>query len=172
MIDKTERAHHLFLTIDEWASDPFCFCKPVAKTPEDRRALVQAAFGKGAKFFLGSDSAPHPVEAKKGRGKTAAGCFTQPYVAALVVEAMEHGAKNGWIEPDLVTVEVLEEFCSKRGRKFYGMLVGDEEKDRIILEKKGAKIASILKSSDDTIEVVPFRSDQDIRSLQWEAPKR
>ncbi|EAT89771.2 hypothetical protein SNOG_03040 [Parastagonospora nodorum SN15] len=49
----TITAHHLSLIIDDWAGDPFCFCKPVAKTPEDRDALLQAVVRSGGKFFPG-----------------------------------------------------------------------------------------------------------------------
>ncbi|EHK96153.1 putative dihydroorotase [Glarea lozoyensis 74030] len=62
----TITAHHLFLTVDDWADDPFSFCKPVAKWPSDRAALLTAAVTSKGKFFLGSDSAPHPVSSKKG----------------------------------------------------------------------------------------------------------
>ena len=39
----TITVHHLYLTIDSWAGDPFNFCKPVAKLPSDRHALIKAA---------------------------------------------------------------------------------------------------------------------------------
>ncbi|CAJ2503259.1 Uu.00g106530.m01.CDS01 [Anthostomella pinea] len=38
----TITAHHLFLTVDDWAGDVFCYCKPVAKLPHDRLALLRA----------------------------------------------------------------------------------------------------------------------------------
>lgn len=53
----TITAHHLSLVIDHAVSDVFCFCKPVAKSPEDRRALLQAVVSSEGKFFLGTDSA-------------------------------------------------------------------------------------------------------------------
>ena len=69
----TITAHHLYLTVDSWAGNPFNFCKPVAKFPTDRGALIEAATSGSEKFFLGSDSAPHSMSAKVGR-KVAAGC--------------------------------------------------------------------------------------------------
>ncbi|KAF2495585.1 Dihydroorotase homodimeric type [Lophium mytilinum] len=80
----TITAHHLYITVDDWAGDPFCFCKPVAKTPEDRDALLRAAASGSPKFFLGTDSAPHAATAKRGGDRIAAGVFTQPYAAQLV----------------------------------------------------------------------------------------
>ena len=124
---------------------------------------------KQGKFFLGSDSAPHPVEAKKGKGKTAAGCFTQPHVTALVVEALEQGVSKGWIEKDSVTVDALNNFCSKRGRQFYGVPIRNDDKlQRIILEKEKGRVERSLKSSDGAIEIVPFRGGEAIRTLRWE----
>jgi dihydroorotase len=33
--------HHLSLTIDDWAGNGLNYCKPVAKSPDDREALRQ-----------------------------------------------------------------------------------------------------------------------------------
>ena len=35
----TITAHHLALTVDDWAGQSWNFCKPVAKYPDDRQAL-------------------------------------------------------------------------------------------------------------------------------------
>lgn len=52
----TITAHHLYLTAEDWhqehRSDPFCFCKPVAKTPQDRDALLRAVCSGDRRFFL------------------------------------------------------------------------------------------------------------------------
>ena len=58
----TITAHHLVLTLDDLIGDkakPHNFCKPIAKRPEDREALIKAATSGNPKFFFGSDSAPH-----------------------------------------------------------------------------------------------------------------
>lgn len=49
----TVTAHHLWLTVDGWCGDAFSFCKPVAKTPADRVALVRAVVRGKGKFFFG-----------------------------------------------------------------------------------------------------------------------
>ena len=72
----TITAHHLFMTTENAEQDVYNFCKPIAKTLEDRIALLRAAVDGSGKFFFGSDSAPHPVQLKEGTN-TAAGCFTQ-----------------------------------------------------------------------------------------------
>jgi dihydroorotase len=75
----TITVHHLLLTLDDvigGALNPHHFCKPVAKRPEDREALVEAAI-RSERFFLGTDSAPHLKENKE----CAAGCagvYTSP----------------------------------------------------------------------------------------------
>ncbi len=48
----TITAHHLYLTSDEAACDPFAFCKPIPKRPADRDALVKAVASGDPKFFL------------------------------------------------------------------------------------------------------------------------
>ncbi|KAG2092834.1 dihydroorotase [Suillus discolor] len=63
----TITAHHLSLTVDDWAGQSFHFCKPVAKFPDDRRALQEAIKSGNKKFFLGSDSAPHPSLSNRQR---------------------------------------------------------------------------------------------------------
>ena len=107
----TITAHHLFLTIDQWADNPHCFCKPVAKLPSDRAALLEAATSGDPKFFLGTDSAPHPKSAKIGSktGRTAAGVFTQPYAMQYVATAFERMNK----------LDKLQGFACDFGRTFY-----------------------------------------------------
>ena len=56
--------HHLALTIDGACSTSLGFCKPLAKFPSDRAALRAAVRDGNPKFFLGSDSAPHPASSK------------------------------------------------------------------------------------------------------------
>lgn len=158
-------AHHLSIIIDSWAGDPFCFCKPVAKTPADRDALLRAAASGNPKFFFGSDSAPHPAASKRGGEKIAAGVFTQPYTTQLVVDAFEQACQNGVLKEQDITPEIVEGFMSKYGRAFYGL--ESEQKEFITLEKKDEKVVNILKSG--KVDVVPFRRDQQTWSVTWSA---
>lgn len=159
----TITAHHLSIIIDSWAGDPFCFCKPVAKTPADRDALLRAAVSGNPKFFFGSDSAPHPAASKRGGDKVAAGVFTQPYTTQVVIDSLEQACENGVLNEDDITPEIVEGFMSKFGRAFYGL--EEEKKEFITLEKKGEKIADILTS--DKLDVVPFRRGQVSWSVSW-----
>ncbi|KAJ1342010.1 dihydroorotase [Batrachochytrium salamandrivorans] len=56
----TITVHHLQLLVDDWAGQCHHFCKPVAKFPHDRDALREVVRQGHPRFFLGTDSAPHP----------------------------------------------------------------------------------------------------------------
>ncbi|KAA8651424.1 dihydroorotase [Aspergillus tanneri] len=159
----TLTAHHLSIVVDHWAGDPFCFCKPVAKTPADRDALLRAAASGNPKFFFGSDSAPHPAASKRGGDKIAAGVFTQPYTTQVVIDAFEQACENGVLKEEDITPEIVEGFMSRFGREFYGL--EKEQKEFITLEKKDEKIAVIFQS--DKVDVVPFRRNQETWSITW-----
>ncbi|KAI6709602.1 hypothetical protein JHW43_007872 [Diplocarpon mali] len=161
----TITAHHLFLTVDDWADDPFCYCKPVAKWPTDREALIKAALAGTGKFFLGSDSAPHDVKAKKGgNGKTAAGVFTQPYLLPLVFDAFEQAIARNVITEDEVTVDILKGFLGGYGRRFYGP--SSEGDNETVIISKGTEV--IQESfTGQGVEVVPFRRGQSTWSVKF-----
>ncbi|KAB2576702.1 putative dihydroorotase [Lasiodiplodia theobromae] len=160
----TITAHHLYLTVDDVVGNAFHFCKPVAKLPADRHALLRAAAQGGPKFFFGTDSAPHPITAKSGPG-AAAGVFTQPYAVQLVLDAFEAAVTKGWLKEEEVTKENLEGFLSGYGRAFYK--VGDERGERIVLKRQGEKVVDVVKHKEGEVEVVPFRKGQNTWSVAW-----
>ncbi|KAI4128824.1 MAG: hypothetical protein LQ338_002524 [Usnochroma carphineum] len=171
----TITAHHLWATTEEAEQDIYSFCKPIAKTPADRIALLKAVvdgsskffFGSRAKYEKGSDSAPHPVQLKQQAGG-AAGCFTQGWCTALVIGALQHGISQGWITKDEVTREAVEGFLSTYGRAFYKISNPNRTmtpEPRILLTREGEVIPKSIRSSDRGIEVVPFHSGQEIISL-------
>ncbi|KAF2688071.1 Dihydroorotase [Lentithecium fluviatile CBS 122367] len=166
-VSGTLTAHHLSLTIDDWAGDPYCFCKPVAKTPEDRDALLAAIVSpsNNGKLFLGTDSAPHAREKKRGEDKVAAGVFTQPYAVAYVLDALEAGVERRVVRAQDVTRERLEGFFGVWGRSFYK--VQDKKGERIVLRRKQGKVADILRKEGLAPEVVPFRRGEETWSVSW-----
>ena len=91
----TVTAHHLIITLDDVAGgmlQPHLFCKPIAKRPEDREALLAAALAAHPKLMMGSDSAPHPRHAKECCG-CAAGVWSAPVLLPRLAELFEaHGA--------------------------------------------------------------------------------
>ena len=106
--------HHLLITLDDVAGgmlQPHLFCKPIAKRPEDREALLKVALAGHPKVMFGSDSAPHPRHAKEACG-CAAGVFTAPIALQLLVELFE---KND------VSFENLQSFVSGNAQNIYGV---------------------------------------------------
>ncbi|KAF2655999.1 Dihydroorotase [Lophiostoma macrostomum CBS 122681] len=161
----TITAHHLSLIIDDWAGDPFAFCKPVAKTPEDRDALLRAVVRSQGRFFLGTDSAPHASTKKRGEDKIAAGVFTQPNAVALVLDALQVGIERGVLKEGDVTKEVLEGFLGGWGRAFYGVKEGKGE--TIVLRRSAGKVVNVLKKDGVSVEVVPFRRGEVTWGVEW-----
>lgn len=115
----------------------------------------------------GSDSAPHPLTSKTtaAEGKAPAGVFTQPYVAQLVLLALEEGIERGVISEEDVTQEKLEGFLSKFGRRFYKL--SEASGNRIVLERKGEKIRTSVKSESGAVEVGISRAGTEVFSLTW-----
>ncbi len=109
----TITAHHLFHTLDNVVGgmlDPHAFCKPIAKTPADRSALLLAATSGSPKFFFGSDSAPHLPE-RKECASGCAGVFSAPCALESLAVAFEQVGR----------LDRLESFVSSFGADFYGL---------------------------------------------------
>ncbi|KAG5933536.1 hypothetical protein E4U53_000953 [Claviceps sorghi] len=166
-VGATITAHHLYLTGADACCDPFAFCKPIPKKPTDRDALLKAVVSGNPKFFFGSDSAPHQILSKTSaeQGKAPAGVFTQPVVTQLVLMALEEGIERGDICESDVTEEKLEGFLSRNARRFYKL---PEPSGRIVLERKGEKIETSVKSADGKTEVGLSRAGTEIFSLTWD----
>ncbi len=122
----TITVHHLFITLDDVAGgmlQPHLFCKPIAKRPEDREALLKVALDAHPKVMFGSDSAPHPREAKESCG-CAAGVFTAPIALQLLTQLFEaHDAP----------IEKLQAFISGNARRIYDITPSAKE---VVLEKR------------------------------------
>jgi len=95
---------------------PDNYCKPIAKSEEDRIAIIRAMTSGNQKFFFGSDSAPHPMSAKE-KTPPAAGIFTAPVALPLLCEIFE---KNS-------ALSRLEDFVSRFGAEFYGLPLNEGE---------------------------------------------
>lgn len=122
--------HHLLLTIDDIIGgglDPHAFCKPVAKTPEDREFLRKLVAEAPERVFFGSDSAPHTVTAKTQRG--AAGIYSAPVALPLLAQIFE----------EMDALDSLERFVSENGADFYGL---PRNEGTITLVKEPWKVSS------------------------------
>jgi dihydroorotase len=89
---------------------PHHYCLPVLKTERDRVALVEAATSGDPRFFLGTDSAPHPRYAKEA-ACGCAGIFSAHGAIELYAEAFEEAG----------ALDKLEGFASRFGADFYGL---------------------------------------------------
>lgn len=147
----TVTLHHLLITLDDVAGgmlDPHLFCKPIAKRPEDRNALLNAALKAHPKLMFGSDSAPHPKHKKECCG-CAAGVFTSPIALQVLVELFE---KHD-------SLENLNDFVSNNAKKIYGLNL---EPKTINLVKKDFIVPAIYEYKDE--KVVPMYAG---KTISW-----
>ena len=127
---------------------PHAYCLPVAKREVHRLALRKAATSGSAKYFLGTDSAPHDKAAKES-ACGCAGIFNAPFAMesyAAVFE--EEGALHR-----------LEAFASENGPRFYRLPLNE---DRVTLERVDTAVADLLEL--DGVSVVPFHAGE---TLGW-----
>jgi dihydroorotase len=106
-------AHHLLYNrnaIFTGGIRPHYYCLPVLKRETHRQALVEAATGGHPRFFLGTDSAPHPAHLKE-HASGCAGCYTAHAAIELYAEAFDNVGR----------LDRLEAFASFHGADFYGL---------------------------------------------------
>ncbi|PQO24513.1 dihydroorotase [Rhodobacteraceae bacterium WD3A24] len=109
----TITAHHLVINRNHILAGgirPHYYCLPVAKREAHRLALREAATGGDPRFFLGTDSAPHPDAAKES-ACGCAGCFTAPVALPVLAHVFEEAG----------ALERLEGFAALHGAAFYRM---------------------------------------------------
>ncbi|WP_281967896.1 dihydroorotase [Roseovarius nanhaiticus] len=109
----TITTHHLVINRNHILAGgirPHYYCLPVAKREEHRLALRAAATSGDARFFLGTDSAPHTDPAKL-QPCGCAGCFTAPNTLPILAQVFE----------DEGALDRLEGFTSLNGPAFYGL---------------------------------------------------
>ncbi|KAG6903350.1 hypothetical protein C0995_013103 [Termitomyces sp. Mi166 len=156
----TITAHHLALTVDDWAGQSWNYCKPVAKYPDDRLALREVIQEGHPRFFLGSDSAPHPPQSKSmstiSQG-CAAGIYTSPILLPLVADLLE----------SFDALDRLEDFVSNFGRAFYQRTVSPERQSKVTLRRPSSGGFIVVDNKYELAEesVVPFWAG---KQLQWE----
>jgi len=145
----TITAHHLLLNRNDMFKggiQPHHYCLPILKREAHRLALVKAATSGNAKFFLGTDSAPHAKHTKEA-ACGCAGIYTAHAAIELYAEAFE--AAN--------SLEKLEAFASFYGADFYGL---PRNTDKITLEKTSWTVPNELPMGNDSL--VPLRAGQQV----------
>jgi dihydroorotase len=109
----TITAHHLLFNrnaIFTGGIRPHYYCLPVLKRETHRQALVAAATSGPPRFFLGTDSAPHPAHLKE-HASGCAGCYTAHAAIEMYAEAFDNAG----------ALDRLEGFASFHGADFYGL---------------------------------------------------
>ncbi|WCE93777.1 dihydroorotase [Acidithiobacillus ferriphilus] len=143
----TITAHHLLLNrnaLFEGGLQAHHYCLPLLKRETQRAALVAAATSGSPKFFLGTDSAPHPRQAKE----SACGC-AGIYTAHAAIELYaEIFGRAG-------ALDRLEAFASFHGPDFYRL---PRNRDTLTLEQQSWTVPEELHFGKDT--VVPLRAGE------------
>ena len=143
--------HHLLINRNALFAGgirPHHYCLPVAKRELHRQALLGAATSGNPRFFLGTDSAPHPWQEKE----THCGC-AGIYVAHAAIELYAEAFES------VGALARLEAFASFHGADFYGLA---RNTDHLTLERTAWDVPPVLPFGDG--ELVPFRSGE---SVAW-----
>ncbi len=144
--------HHLMINRNamfERGIRPHMYCLPVAKREEHRLALRAAATSGNARFFLGTDSAPH-LRHLKEHDCGCAGVFNAPDALACYAQVFDEDQR----------LDRLEGFASLFGPAFYGLPVND---DKITLLKNAPESAENWPTPDG-----PVRCFEPPGGLHWQ----
>ncbi|WP_124553320.1 dihydroorotase [Methylophilus methylotrophus] len=145
----TITAHHLLMNRNAMFTGgirPHHYCLPVLKRETHRQALLKAATSDSGKFFLGTDSAPHPRSAKEA-SCGCAGMYTAHAAIELYAEAFEEAG----------ALDKLEGFASFYGPDFYNL---PRNTDKITLRKENWLVAESIPFAGDVL--VPLRAGQTV----------
>ena len=148
----TITAHHLLYNrnaIFLGGVRPHYYCLPVLKREVHRQALVQAATSGSDRFFLGTDSAPHPAHLKE-HASGCAGCYTALSALELYAEAFDSVGALGQ----------LEGFASFHGPDFYGL---PRNSGRVSLKRQTWTVPESLAFGEASLK--PLRGGEE---LQWQ----
>ncbi|AZG12547.1 dihydroorotase [Cupriavidus pauculus] len=152
-IGATITAHHLLYNrnaIFTGGIRPHYYCLPVLKREVHRDALVKAATSGSARFFLGTDSAPH-ARGLKEHACGCAGCYTALHAMELYAEAFDTAG----------ALDKLEAFASFNGPAFYGL---PRNTGTLTLTREDWQLPAELPYGDTTL--VPLRAGE---TLRWKA---
>jgi dihydroorotase len=150
--------YHLMLNRTDWLGwglKPYMYCMPVIKTEADRRALVEAATSGDPCFFLGTDSAPHPVT-KKLAVTGAAGLFNSPVAIESYARVFAEAGK----------LDRLEGFACLHGPRHYGL---EPNQETITLERSAWTAPEDVKVDGPDEHALIFRGGE---TIEWKVVSR
>ena len=143
----TVTPHHLVINRNALFAGglrPHAYCLPVAKRERHRLAVRRAATSGSAKFFLGTDSAPHAPAAKEA-ACGCAGIFNAPYALETYARVFEEEG----------ALDRFEAFASEHGARFYGLPLNEGE---IALERAEVTVPETMSG------IAPFLAGE---TLAW-----
>ena len=146
----TITAHHLVLSRNALFAGglrPHAYCLPVAKRESHRVALRRAAVSGNPKFFLGTDTAPHPVHDKE-RDCGCAGIFSAPSALETYAQVFEEEG----------ALDRLEAFAALNGPRFYGLPVNS---GRIRLVRERWRVPPEVATGQGPVR--PFLAGEELR---------
>ena len=155
-IGATITAHHLlysrnalFMTADgKTGVRPHYYCLPILKREVHRQALLAAVTSGSPRFFLGTDSAPHP-KGDKENACGCAGCYTAAFALELYMEAFDAAG----------ALDRFEAFAAFHGPDFYGL---PRNAGTVTLHRRPSRVPAEYPFGDETI--VPLRAGE---TLAW-----
>lgn len=151
-IAATITPHHLLLNRNDLLVGgirPHNYCLPVLKRNTHQQALIKAATSGSPKFFLGTDSAPHPRTGKEA-SCGCAGIYSGHAAIELYAEAFELAG----------ALDKLEGFASHFGPDFYGL---PRHNDKITLVKTPWNVAESFEYAGE--QLVPMRAGE---TINWQ----
>lgn len=126
---------------------PHAYCLPVAKREKHRLALRKAATSGSAKFFLGTDTAPHAKHLKEA-ACGCAGLFNAPFALESYITAFDQEG----------ALDKFEAFASENGPRFYGLPLNE---GTVTLERGDVVVPEVIDANGTAI--VPFHAGETLR---------
>ena len=148
----TITAHHLVINrtdIFKGGIRPHLYCLPIAKREVHRQALRAAATSGDKRFFLGTDTAPHPVHEKES-DCGCAGIFSAPTAMQVYTQVFDEAG----------ALDKLEAFASINGPGFYGLAVNE---GTVTLVRDDVEVPERVETAEGEIVMV-FQPDA---GLNW-----
>lgn len=150
----TLTTHHLMINRNHMLAGgirPHYYCLPIVKRELHRQALVKAATSGDARYFLGTDSAPHTRSSKQSECGCA-GVFNAANTLVCLASVFEQAD----------ALDRLEAFASINGPRWYGLPLNEQ---RITLRKTAEAVPVPEPVAIGDEWVMPF---DPARPIHWE----
>ena len=150
-IGATVTPHHLIINRNDILAGgirPHLYCLPIAKREKHRHALRDALASGDQSFFLGTDSAPHPINAKE-TDCGCAGIFNAPNAIEIYANVFE----------EMDALEHFEGFASLNGPNFYGL---EANSINLTLERSSQTVIDDIVIAGGSDSIRPFLAGENI----------